>query len=57
MYSDGGSIFKVWGGGGAKTNDQIFFTYNQGRQWRNEKFWKGRGIISSFYLAYVFRQN
>ena len=35
LLSDGGSISKV---GGPKTNDQIFFTYNQGRQWRREKF-------------------
>ena len=34
-HSDGGSISKV---GGAKTNDQIFFIYNQGWQWRSEKF-------------------
>ena len=32
--SDGGSISKV---GGPKANDQIFFTYNQDRQWRSEK--------------------
>ena len=32
--SDDGGISKVGGG----TNDQIFFIYNQGRQWRNEKF-------------------
>ena len=30
--------FLKCGGGGPKTNDQIFFAYNQGRQWRNEKF-------------------
>ena len=33
--NDGGSITKV---GKAKTNDQIFFIYDQGRQWRSEKF-------------------
>ena len=33
--SDGRSISTV---GGPKTNDQIFFIYNQGRQWRSEKF-------------------
>ena len=33
--SDAGSISEV---GGPKTNDQIFFIYNQGRQWRSEKF-------------------
>ena len=35
LTSNGGSISKVVG---PKTNDQIFFIYNQGRQWRSEKF-------------------
>ena len=35
VISDGGSISKV---GGPETIDQIFFIYNQGRQWRSEKF-------------------
>ena len=25
-------------GGGGKTNDQIFFTYDQGGQWRSKNF-------------------
>ena len=44
--------FLKWGG--PETNDQIFFIYNQGRQWRSEKFYKrgGGGIISTFFQAY-----
>ena len=52
--SDGGSIFKV---GGPKTNEQIFFTYNQGRQWRSEKFEKRMGHNFHFFPEYFFRQN
>ena len=36
LRNDGGSICKV-GGVGAKANGQIFFTYDQNRQWRSEK--------------------
>ena len=35
------AFLKWMGGGGGKTNDQTFFTYIQGRQWRNEKFQGG----------------
>ena len=49
--SDGGSISKVEE---PKTNDQIFFTYNQGREWRSEKIWSGGAIISTFFQAYFF---
>ena len=56
LPSDSGSIAKE---GEPKTNDQIFFTYNQGRQWPSEKFWKGEeGIISTlFSQGYIFWQN
>ena len=46
--------FPNWGGGG-KTNEQILFTYNQGRQWRREKFKKGgESIISTFFVKRIF---
>ena len=49
--SDGGSISKV---GGPKTNDQIFFTYNQNRQWRSEKLQNGGGHNFHFFQASFF---
>ena len=52
LHSDGGSISKV---GEPKSNEQIFFTYIQGRQWRSKKFKKkGGSIISTFFVEGIF---
>ena len=42
------------GGGGAKTNDQIFFIYNQGRQCVARILKEGGGIISTFLVKHIF---
>ena len=47
--------FLKWGGGGGKTNDQIFFIYNQGRQWPSEKFEKrGEAWFPHFFQRIFF---